>query len=82
MGFFHLLDVPYYFSKLPGIKNWAKRDCLWCEGQRSGKFQIGLGQELPVFSQVYESKEMAATQCGMYDICHLTECDENDGSQS
>lgn len=22
----------YYFSQLPGSKNWAKPDCLWCEG--------------------------------------------------
>lgn len=26
--------------------------------------------------------EMAATQCGMYDICHLTECNQNHGSQT
>jgi hypothetical protein len=73
MVFFHLIDVQCYFSKLPEIEHWTERDCLFLRGQRSsGKFKIVLRQELPFFSKTHESKWWLP-QCGMYDICHLTE---------
>lgn len=72
MEFFHLLDVKHYFSKSPGIKNWAKRDCLWCEGSEMlccVKFKIVLSQELPPFSKIHDPKEMAQT---VWNAWHLS----------
>jgi len=59
-----------------GVKTEPKRTASGVRGQRCGrKFKVALSQELLPFPKIHESKEMAATQCGMYDICHLTECD-------
>lgn len=59
-----------------GVKTKPKRTASGMRGQRcGGKFKVALSQELPPFPKLHESKEMAATQRGMYDICHLTECD-------
>lgn len=59
-----------------GLKTEPKGTASGVREQRCcGKFKILLCQELSPFPKIHESKEMVATQCGMYDICHLIECD-------
>lgn len=63
-------------ANYPGLETEQRGTVSGMRGQiGSGKFKIVLNQELLPFPQTHESKEMATTQCGMYDICHLAECD-------